>query len=390
MPSVAILTTRVNLRIVKWLTPNWRHSLLAACAMTIVVSAHAQAPADDWQQAERDSREWAPPLPDFDSNWDWIELTSGEWLKGELRSLDQDVVDFDSDKLGILSLDWDDIKSVYSARPMELMRRDNSLLVGRLTTVDGQLVVVGTGAQVPFRDVISIARQSTSEFDRWFVDIALGANLRGGNADQRDANVDLTLWRRTAKSSVRLNYIGNYSEFDGEENVNDHRATTSFDYRLDPVWFVRPFYGEFFRDPYQNVASRITAGFGAGLFLFDTPKLTWNVAVGPGYQETRFVDVPVGDPDKESTGIFFISSNYDHELTADIDLLFNYQLVMMEENSGRVAQHAMAAIDIDLTDALDLRLATYWDRLQQPQVDSEGVQPKKDDYRFVIGLDYEI
>lgn len=355
-----------------------------------MVAAHAQAPAADWQESERESREWAPPLPDFDSKWDWLQLTSGEWLKGELRSLDQDVVEFDSDKLGILSLDWDDIKSVYSARPMELMRRDNSLLVGRLTTVDGQLVVAGTGAQAPFHDVISIARQSASELDRWFVDIALGANLRGGNANQRDANLDMTLWRRTAKSSVRLNYIANYSEFDDEENVNDHRATTSVDYRLDPVWFLRPFDGEYFRDPYQNIDSRITAGFGAGLFLFDTPKLTWNIAAGPGYQETRFVDVPAGDADKESTGVFFISTDYDQELTADIDLIITYQLVLMEESSGRAAQHAMAAIDIDLTDALDLRLATYWDRLQEPQVDSAGVQPQKDDYRLVIGLDYEI
>ncbi len=348
---------------------------------------------DDWRENESSRTPadgWAPSLQAFDSQWDWIQLTSGEWLKGELRSVSQDVVDFDSDKLGVLSLDWSDVKEVYSARPMAVMRRDNTMLVGRLRTENGQLVIDSAGARSEFVDVISIARSSGHERDYWFGDIAAGANLRGGNVDQRDINIDLNIWRRTGQSAMRINYVGNYSEFDSQENANDHRATLNYDYRLDATWFLRPLQAEYFRDPFQNIDYRIFAGVGGGLFLINQPNLEWILAAGPGYQETRFVDTPAGESDRETTPVLFVATYYDQELTSSIDLVFSYQLTYMDERSGRATHSAMAAFDIDLTDSLDLRLSAYWDRIENPQPDNTGAVPARDDYRLVIGLDLEL
>ena len=47
------------------------------------------------------------PPPD---DYDWIQLTSDEWLKGELISLYDDQLIFDSDILGVLKIDWEDVK----------------------------------------------------------------------------------------------------------------------------------------------------------------------------------------------------------------------------------------------------------------------------------------
>ena len=71
-----------------------------------------------------------PEIVKANPQWDWIQLSSGEWLKGEFRGMERDEVDFDSDKLGLLSLDWEDIKSIYSHRPMSIMLSDGSTLVG--------------------------------------------------------------------------------------------------------------------------------------------------------------------------------------------------------------------------------------------------------------------
>ena len=56
-------------------------------------------------QADRNSSDFMPP-PD---EYDWIQLTSDEWLKGELVSLFDDQLVFDSDNLGLLKLDWEEI-----------------------------------------------------------------------------------------------------------------------------------------------------------------------------------------------------------------------------------------------------------------------------------------
>ena len=50
--------------------------------------------------------------PDTSGGFDWIELTSGEWLKGEIKSMQNDKLEFDSDKLGLLTLDWEDVRQV--------------------------------------------------------------------------------------------------------------------------------------------------------------------------------------------------------------------------------------------------------------------------------------
>ena len=46
---------------------------------------------------------WDKFVPPPDDKFDWIQLTSGEWLKGELKFLYDFQVEFDSDKLDLLT-----------------------------------------------------------------------------------------------------------------------------------------------------------------------------------------------------------------------------------------------------------------------------------------------
>ena len=332
---------------------------------------------------------WPAAVPP-DTAWDWIQLSSGEWLKGELRSMEQDSVDFDSAKLNALKIDWKDIRAIYTAKPMAVMDRSDTITVGRLRTVDNRLAIEGSGVRLDKDNVVSIAKSTKNELDRWFGNISAGMNLRSGNVDQRDLNVDLNLRRRTAQSTLHLNYVGNYSEFDSVQNANDHRASITYDYRLTHRWFVRPLYVEYYRDPFQNIDSRITLGPGLGYYLADNNTLAWTVSSGPAYQRTRFSDTPPGKSSAQSTPAVFLATNYDQEVTSNVDLLFSYQIILTDAASGRSAHHAMIAFDVDLTKKLDLRIATYWDYLEKPQADENGVVPDSNDFRFVVGLNLDL
>ena len=52
---------------------------------------------------------WSPNAPAMPTEYDWVQLSSGEWLKGELISMYREELEFDSDELGLLVLDWDDV-----------------------------------------------------------------------------------------------------------------------------------------------------------------------------------------------------------------------------------------------------------------------------------------
>ena len=56
--------------------------------------------------------------------FDWIQLTSGEWLKGELIAMYDGSLEFDSDELDNLTLDWDDVRQVRTRRVVQVRFRD--------------------------------------------------------------------------------------------------------------------------------------------------------------------------------------------------------------------------------------------------------------------------
>jgi hypothetical protein len=60
---------------------------------------------------------WLPPAVGHDTA-DWIQLKSGEWLRGRLYYIQDRKVEFDSDKLKQLSFDLKDVRQVYPARPL--------------------------------------------------------------------------------------------------------------------------------------------------------------------------------------------------------------------------------------------------------------------------------
>jgi len=51
---------------------------------------------------------WKAALPPTD-RFDWLQTTSGEWLKGELKALYSGSLEFDSTEFNLLTLDMDDV-----------------------------------------------------------------------------------------------------------------------------------------------------------------------------------------------------------------------------------------------------------------------------------------
>jgi len=54
-----------------------------------------------WVSADSHNKEWKP----HSIKYDWLQLTSGEWLKGEVESMYNNILEFDSDNLGLLLID---------------------------------------------------------------------------------------------------------------------------------------------------------------------------------------------------------------------------------------------------------------------------------------------
>ena len=81
-----------------------------------------------------------------EDGYDWIQLTSGEWLKGKLIVLSTEEFEFDSDILDELILDREDVSRFYSTRTFGISIRGYELLSGQLR-IDEQSVFVTTDGE---------------------------------------------------------------------------------------------------------------------------------------------------------------------------------------------------------------------------------------------------
>jgi putative salt-induced outer membrane protein YdiY len=329
---------------------------------------------------------WQRKSPADEASTDWIQLKSGEWLRGRLYGMQNRKLEFESDELDDLTFDWKDIHQVIS--PQALVSYGDRESTWGALRVDRENVTVTGAKEVKFRryDLVGIAPGSPRERDYWSGRFNVGLNLRSGNTRQADLVTKIKLERRTPITHLKLEYVGNFSEVSGVETVNNQRATESFDYFLTRRLFVRVPYTEYYHDPFQNIAHRLTVGGGMGYYLIDTPKVEWLVSGGPAYQFIRFDTVEPGEETERSTPAFSLQSNLDIELTKRVDLELGYQGIAAQENAGGVTHHGSVTLEIDLTRRIDLDISFIWDRIGSPQADSAGEVPKKDDFRLNLSL----
>ena len=99
-----------------------------------------------------EEKTWEQMVPSA-AYYDWIQLTSDEWLKGDLEAMYDGKLEFDSDELDMLSLDFEDIRQIRSARVLQVRMLGNIDRVGRLLMADGRSA---------FRDISPKASRSTS------------------------------------------------------------------------------------------------------------------------------------------------------------------------------------------------------------------------------------
>jgi putative salt-induced outer membrane protein YdiY len=335
------------------------------------------------------SAEWEPepPMPD---KFDWVQLTSGEWLKGEIKVMYEDALEFDSDKLDDLVLDLEDVKQIRSAQVLNVRQRSGATATGKLLLDGNSIRIVGDSPQQFERaELLSITAGVPKERNYWDGGIVLGGNLRSGNTKEIEASANVSFQRRTVENRISLDYLGNYSSTNDVKSSNNHRANAVWDWFFSEKIFLRPIFMEYYRDPFQNIDSRFTAGTGIGYQIIDTSKTDWSIFAGPAHQTTRFEEVPPGDDSTEETWAFSAGTNFKTDLTSRIDFVYDYRFQLTSPESGRYNHHMMGTFDVDLTDALDFNLSLVWDRIEEPQANADGTLPKQDDYRLILGLGYD-
>ena len=326
---------------------------------------------------------WVPPEDSFD----WIQLKSGEWLKGRVKAVQERELEFYSEELDDLTFDWKDIRQVRAHRILDLLTVTGEKLSGPVMVTPDQVTVGGAQPRVFSREEIqSLTPGGSKERDYWSGKVSLGLNLRTGNTKQVDYNASANLQRRTPETRFTLDYLGNLSSVDSMESANNHRVNSEFDYWLSQRFYLLLPSVEYYRDPFQNLAHRLTVGGGLGYDLIDHPNLEWNITTGPAYQYAWFDSSEPGEPTQKGTAALAFGSRFKWDIAYRTKLILEYRGQYTSREVGETTHHGVSTLTFELTKRFDLDVSFIWDRISNPRVGADGIQPKPDDFRLVVGL----
>ena len=332
----------------------------------------------------------APFSANDDESYDWIQLTSGEWLKGEIRAMYRNSIEFDSDELDVQEFDWEDISRIRTAKEFSVRIDKTRTRTGRLAMRD-EIVTIDDAniTRVNQFDLISIAPDETVEFNNWTANVSISSSLRSGNSEERDISLSGVIQKRTSRRRFYFDFLSNYSESNSETTSDDLRFNSFFDTFRTKKVFIRPISFEFFHDPLQNIDQRYTLGASLGYHLIDNRKTTWDLTVGPAYQRAKFLDLPPGEPIREDDPAIVLTSQFDTELTNKLDLKGSYK-IQYANTTGGATYHAWTKFAYELTDAIDLDITLLWDRTEDPVTNLDGTILGNDDLRTTFGIGIEL
>jgi putative salt-induced outer membrane protein YdiY len=341
--------------------------------------------------------QWEQFVPPPDEKYDWIQLYSGEWLKGEFKTLYDHVIVFDSEEMNLQEFDFEDVKRLRTIRPQRILvgrergSRNTMVEQGMLEIIGDKVMLRKDDQEVEIsrRRLVSIATGEASRFKRWSGSIGIGANKRDGNSESTDSNVAVYLQRSMARSRFVADYLGVYSSTDGDKTVDNHRLSTYFDWFLTTKSYWQILYAEYYRDTFINIDNQVTLGTGYGYEVIRTPKTELTFMTGIGYQEQQYVSVEEDEDDHSGSPILFGGMHFDRDLTSRIEYIFDYDMRLLNDDNGRYTHHMISTISVDLVKDFDIDFSYIWDRIEKPQEDSDGELPEQDDYQFILSVVYD-
>lgn len=356
-----------------------------------------------------------PPAKEFD----WMELKSGEWLKGEFKGLYSGDIEFDSDEFDLVTFDTDDVKQMITKGNsiVSLNRNMPSALnlykaaheneesgaletVGNIKFADNTFTLTmedGSSRVLPTTDIASILGGEPKESNYWSASAFLGVDTLSGNSNQVTITAKAAAVRRTALTRFSADYLATYTNVEDKDTnetvttANSNRFSSSFDLYQTAHIYWRLASLEYLRDPFQNIDGRYTIAVGIGYDIIYTPKTNWSLTAGPGYQRTYYTDYNETDPDSTQyaeTPLVFLDSHFDTELTNDIDFIIDYTAYFVNLESGQYIHHAMVAIESEIISDLTIDFSLFWDRTSEPIAFSDGTVPEKNDYKTMLAVGY--
>ena len=329
---------------------------------------------------------WYPPN-DRPAKWEWVELTSGEWLKGDIQGIRSDKMDFDSSQFDDLTLDMEDVVQTYSSAVNTFVFTERRVVIG-IGHITAKEVIIQTAAgelRYPRQELLSLVVGDHNEWKLWSGSITAGLSTTSGNTEQTTANLQADLHRKGAFLGLRFNYIGNLGSSNNVTNVNNQQLNFQSELFIYDRFYLIPASFEYYSDEFQNIDLRVRPGAGIGYQLFDEKKFSWTVNGTALYELQESISSTQNQSTEFESFALGLKTNLEYDITSDITLTASYGLTLAIPSTSNVDQQVIAKLDVDITKYLSLTATVNWQRIGDPVPLADGTVPQSNDTIITMG-----
>ena len=214
-----------------------------------------------------------------------------------------------------------------------------------------------------------------------------GASLSSGNSDASSFNLTADSVRATDHDKWSLTGRAQYAKVEDETSAERFGAGTQYDRDFSPQWFG---FGrlEFLRDRPANLSLRSFGASGVGYHVFRDDTGFWDLSVGLGYTQDRFVDsTEVDGQIRRSYGRLelLLAEESSHQLTETTKLRQKLTVLPILNEPGAYRAEFDTGMSVAINEKLSLTAGLTYRYNSDP---GEGV--KRGDTLFVTGVSLRI
>ncbi|MBW1904932.1 MAG: DUF481 domain-containing protein, partial [Deltaproteobacteria bacterium] len=295
-------------------------------------------------------------------------------------------------KLDLLQFDWEKVDQLHSPRVNTYVFDGKVDVVGRgVVTKDKVLVETAEGVEShPRSSLLSIVNGEPRERNWWSTRLSAGFSGSVGNTNQGQFNGHWDLRRADQRTLTELSYDGTFGFANDVHTVNRHVGGAQVKLFISRRFFFVPLTSQFLNDQFANMKFRATPGTGAGVHIFHTKKVEWDVGGVMGYQYTDFLSAAAGAKNPRNDGFVSVLTYTDFDFTDDVELVLEWSSSIVYTEIGLTHHFGSAKFSVEVTDILDFEGTFNFYRTEDPPPRADGTVPKKNDYEVIVGLALEI
>ena len=214
------------------------------------------------------------PATAWAARTDTVLLVNGNTITGEIERYDFGNLEYGTDSMGTVNIDWEDIVAITSNQSLQVEVVDGTRYFGNLEAAEERFhihVITSFGSvELPMSHIIRIEPIETaaSFIKRLEGEFSLGLNSQKGS-EVSTFNANANIRYRTQEYLVGLSLSSSITDQPSEDTQSRHTVWLNYQ-RFRPNRWYTDWFGNWERNDQLGIKSRTSAGGGLGRYLIQT------------------------------------------------------------------------------------------------------------------------